>query len=301
MTRHADLYAAAVDLIDVYGWRLFLLGRSKRPVANCRNCPSSKVDPTHNPALCNCLTCHGPYAATADPVRLRAIFEAIPGGLLAVATGPTSKVVVIDVDTYQGGRIDSARMPSTLCVATGNDGWHLYYAYPGGPLPNSQKRIAEGVDVRGDGGYAVLPPSIHPTTRRPYRWANARQVNEMPRALADACRPGPAARSTTSPAASAVPVRTIGSGARGISSPSALLAAHIAAVDRASEGKRRTVLYGASRGVARMVAAGVIEPLDAVAALTAAGRRAEQSERDINAAIVGGFRDENVAIGGIAA
>ena len=60
-------------------------------------------------------------------------------------------------------------------------------------------------------------------------------------------------------------------------------------------------LYGAARGVARMVAAGAVDPLDAVAALTAAGRRAEQTDRDINAAIVGGFKAEHVSIEGIAA
>lgn len=299
--RHADLYATAADLIDRYGWRLFLLGRSKRPVANCRTCPKAKVDPNHDPSRCACLTCHGPYAATNDPARLRAIFDAIPDGLLAVATGPLSNIVVIDVDTYQGGRIDPARMPPTLCAATGNDGWHLYYAYPGGPLPNSQKRIADGVDVRGDGGYAVLPPSIHPATKRPYRWANRRPVEEMPRALADACRPAPPGRPESHPADAAVSTLADRRGARGISSPAALLAAHLAAVDRAPEGKRRTTLYGAARGVARMVAAGAVDPLEAVAVLTDAGRRAGQTDRDINAAIVGGFRAEHVSTEGIAA
>ncbi|GAA0904047.1 bifunctional DNA primase/polymerase [Virgisporangium aurantiacum] len=301
MTRHAELYAAAVDLVERHGWRLFLLGRSKRPVANCPRCPSSKVDPSHNPALCNCLTCHGPYAATADPVRLRAIFEAVPGGLLAVATGAGSGLAVVDIDPNHGGRIDPARMPATLCAATGSGGWHLYYRYPGWPLPNSQSRLAAGVDVRGDGGYAVAPPSIHRATKRPYRWANTRPVNEMPRALADACRPAPAVRLDVDQADAPIPIRAARSGARGISSPAALLAAYVAAVERAPNGRRRTTLYGAARGVARMVGAGAVDPLDAVAALTAAGRRAEQTDRDINAAIVGGFKAEHVAIEGIAA
>jgi hypothetical protein len=50
-----------------------------------------------------------------------------------------------------------------------------------------------------------------------------------------------------------------------------------------------------------MVAAGAITPYDAVAALTAAGREAEQTEREIRTAIAGGFRAEHVATEGIAA
>jgi hypothetical protein len=86
-----------------------------------------------------------------------------------------------------------------------------------------------------------------------------------------------------------------------ISSPAALLAAHLRAVDRAPVGRRRKVLYGAARGVARMVAAGAITAHDAYAALYDAGRRAEQSDHNIRHAIADGFRAESVAIEGIAA
>jgi hypothetical protein len=81
----------------------------------------------------------------------------------------------------------------------------------------------------------------------------------------------------------------------GISSPHALLDAHLNAVHNAPEGRRRTTLYGAARGVARMVAAGAITHTDAVAALTTAGIRAQQTPRDIRKAIAGGFRAEGIA------
>jgi hypothetical protein len=54
-------------------------------------------------------------------------------------------------------------------------------------------------------------------------------------------------------------------------------------------------LYGAARGVARMVAAGAITTADARAALTAAGQAVQQTPRDIRAAISGAFHDEVVA------
>ncbi|MFJ5664966.1 hypothetical protein ACIQAR_04595 [Micromonospora chalcea] len=65
-------------------------------------------------------------------------------------------------------------------------------------------------------------------------------------------------------------------------------------ITTAAEGTRRTTLYGAARGVARMVAAGALDPADAITALTDAGRRAQQTDRDIRAAIRGGFQDEGV-------
>jgi hypothetical protein len=73
------------------------------------------------------------------------------------------------------------------------------------------------------------------------------------------------------------------------------LAAHLRAVETAPEGRRRVTLYGAARGIARMVTAGAITETDALDALTAAGLAAQQTERDIRAAIDGAFRDEGAA------
>jgi bifunctional DNA primase/polymerase-like protein len=274
------------------GWPVFLLGRTKRPLANCDAC---KDTIGHDPEACQCLTCHGFYAATTDPDRLSAMCRAHPNGMLALRTGAASGTVVIDIDPGHGGRIDPARMPVTACVATGSGGWHLYYRHPGTPVLCSQGRLGVGIDIRADGGYVVLPPSIHPATKRPYRWIGGRPMVEMPPALLRVCQPVPAL--TVTAPTGPTPVRRAG----GISSPAALLRAHLDAVAAAPKGRRRTTLYGAARGVARMVAAGAISHADAITALTAAGRAAEQTNREIRAAIVGGFRAEHVATEGIPA
>ncbi len=112
----------------------------------------------------------------------------------------------------------------------------------------------------------------------------------MPPALAAALAPPPAA---ARPAPLSSPTATRRAG--GISSPDALLAAHLRAVLTAPQGRRRVTLYGAARGIARMVLAGALTEADARAALTAAGLAAEQTERDIRAAIDGAFRDEGAA------
>jgi hypothetical protein len=60
---------------------------------------------------------------------------------------------------------------------TGGGGRHLYFAHPGG-LSRNRAGFAQGIDLRGDGGYIVAPPSIHPTGR-PYTWAPGRAPDEI--------------------------------------------------------------------------------------------------------------------------
>ena len=272
------------------GWPVFVLGRSKRPVANCAACRAAGAG--HDKAACTCLTCHGFYAATIDPARLAAMLAKVPGGLLAIRTGRVSGLCVVDIDPRNGGQLDKALMAPTATVATGGGGWHLYYRHPGGPtLPALPGRA--GIDVKGDGGYVAAPPSVHPGTGKPYRWAGGRGVAEMPPALRAALTPPPPP--APSPAAEALrgPVRPRAAG--GISSPPALLAALLRAVENAPEGRRRATLYGAARGAARMVAAGALAEPDARAALEAAGTTAQQTPREIRAAIDGAFADEGAA------
>jgi len=282
--RHQALLRNATDLAE-RGWPVFLLGASRRPYPNC---PSCRDATDHAPAECPCLTCHGFYAATTDPDRIRRMVTAYPSGLLAVRTGLASGLAVIDIDPRNGGALDTALMPRTACVATGGGGWHLYYRITS-PLASRPMPDRDGVDVKADGGYVVAPPSIHPGTGKPYRWVVDGPVLEMPPPLLAACQPVPVA-----PVSIATRPTPTASG-RGISSPEALLRAHLDAVRLAPVGRRRATLYGASRGVARMVAAGAITPADAVAALHPVGQEAEQTEREIRAAITGGFRDEGVA------
>lgn len=271
------------------GWPVFVLGRSKRPVANCRPCKTA--GPGHDLAACPCLTCHGFHAATTDPNRLAAMLRKVPGGLLAIRTGTAAGLAVVDIDPRNGGQLDRDLMTPTATVATGGGGWHLYYRHPGQPLLPALPDHP-GVDVKADGGYVVAPPSIHPGTDHPYRWAGGRGVGEMAPALRAALTPPPAPLAPAPPVLSGpLPAHRAGA----ISSPPALLAAHLRAVQNAPQGRRRVTLYGAARGVARMVAAGALTREQAETALTAAGVAAEQTPKQIRAAISGAFTDEGVA------
>jgi hypothetical protein len=46
----------------------------------------------------------------------------------------------------------------------------IYSAPEGVAIRNSAGKLGPGLDVRADGGYIVLPPSIHPSGN-PYEWA----------------------------------------------------------------------------------------------------------------------------------
>jgi hypothetical protein len=50
-------------------------------------------------------------------------------------------------------------------------GYHRYYLHPGVPITNSKKKVALGIDIRGDGGYVLAPPSLHPEGAV-YEWTN---------------------------------------------------------------------------------------------------------------------------------
>lgn len=84
---------------------------------------------------------------------------------ISLLTGAVSRVIVLDID--QGGVVEET-MPETPCVETGSGGRHYYFRHPGFTVRNWAGKLPH-VDCRGDGGLAVLPPSLHPSGRR-YRW-----------------------------------------------------------------------------------------------------------------------------------
>lgn len=97
---------------------------------------------------------------------------------IGIVTGAISKLVVVDLDGPPGIKAaHTLGLKSPTTVATGR-GRHLYMAHPGTEVPNAA-RIAPCIDIRGDGGFVVAPPSVHESGRR-YAWASAEGSNELP-------------------------------------------------------------------------------------------------------------------------
>ena len=95
---------------------------------------------------------------------------------VAVATGVTSGVVVLDVDPKSGGlntlvevEAKHGAMPATPTVETGSGGRHYYFRYPTATKIGNRAGVLPGIDVRGDGGYVIAPPSDHASGGR-YSW-----------------------------------------------------------------------------------------------------------------------------------
>ena len=89
-----------------------------------------------------------------------------PAAGIGVVTGAVSNLVVVDVDAPE----PPPDLLSSLapCARTGRGGWHFYFRHPGVHVSN-RVGVLPKVDVRGDGGYVVAPPSPH-ASGTPYRW-----------------------------------------------------------------------------------------------------------------------------------
>jgi hypothetical protein len=88
---------------------------------------------------------------------------------IAIVTGPISEIAVLDIDGEEGEesiKQNRLYLPPTPCVKTGK-GYHYYFKYQDG-VRNFTKRYP-GIDLRGEGGYVLAPPSIHPSGMR-YEW-----------------------------------------------------------------------------------------------------------------------------------
>ena len=120
-------------------------------------------------------TANGLKDATTDLDLIRQWWQQEPLFNLAIATGAVSGIFVVDIDGLDA-EVELRRLeaehggfPSTVEVITAR-GRHVYFRSPEAPVRNSAGKIAAGIDVRGDGGYILAPPSIHPTGRR-YEWS----------------------------------------------------------------------------------------------------------------------------------
>lgn len=102
----------------------------------------------------------------ATPKQVDSWFTSLSGAGVGVVTGKISNIVVLDVESYCKTPIEEIlkKYPTQLIARSGSGGWHLYYQYPTGvPKVANRVGIFEGADLRGDGGFIVLPPTRHPS------------------------------------------------------------------------------------------------------------------------------------------
>jgi Bifunctional DNA primase/polymerase, N-terminal/Primase C terminal 1 (PriCT-1) len=129
-------------------------------------------------------TGHGFKDATADRSRIHAYWSRHRGASIGMPTGERSGFFVLDVDRLEALEELEARigkLPATLTVRTPSGGLHLYFPHADG-ITNSTGGLPESIDVRGEGGYVLTPPSAG------YSWESRVPVADAPPELLELIR-----------------------------------------------------------------------------------------------------------------
>jgi hypothetical protein len=175
MARHSENQAAAGDLLAAalrYATLgLWVLPLHSAPGGVCTCGAANCNSPGKHPRTSNGLT-----GASTDVMVISEWWRRWPTANIAVRTGPESGVAVLDVDPRHGGLVSleklkrkNGRLPNGPQTLTGSGGQHRWFRYPEGGIRNSTGVLGKGLDVRGEAGYVVVPPSIH-ASGNVYKW-----------------------------------------------------------------------------------------------------------------------------------
>lgn len=192
--------------------------------------------------------CRGPMS-DRDTVERFARF----GREVGFATG---KITVVDIDPRHDGDAGPLALPRTVTANTGGGGQHYYYITPPGvTIGNSAGKLGPGVDVRGEGGYVLIPGSIHPETGKAYEWAPGLSPDDVPFAPL----PPHIVERLVSSARKALYDWTATDVPTGKGYGAAALDREIAALAAAGQGTRNSTLNTCAFNLGQLVGGGVLE------------------------------------------
>ncbi len=137
------------------------------------------------------LTGHGLNDATTDHSAIDVWARRWPQANLAVPTGYRSGRLVLDLDRKDGRdglaslaalECDLGKLPDTLIATTPSGGQHRFFRMPEVTIRSSAGKVsgaeAPGFDVRAEGGYVLVAPSI--VGGQVYRWTARAPVADLP-------------------------------------------------------------------------------------------------------------------------
>jgi putative DNA primase/helicase len=115
---------------------------------------------------------HGPerWGATKDDTTIRTRFAAYPDAGIGIPTGCENGFWVTETDTKNGkdGEGELAKLiakhgplPATYRTRSPSGSIHYYWQHPGPDyyITSSSNKVASGIDVKGDAGMVVAPPT----------------------------------------------------------------------------------------------------------------------------------------------
>lgn len=232
------------------------------------------VLPLHSPADGGC-TCHvadcgspgkhprtarGVHQATTDVDQVRAWWDRWPHANVGIATGTGSALLVLDVDLPEGpdslARLEHAhgQLPVTTEQRTGSGGRQLFFVQPDPPVGN-RAGVVPGIDVRGEGGYVVVPPSLHASGRR-YVWTGRTTPAPAPDWLVDVLD---RRHDRTPPMLLHEPSMPLPGRSRQQRYATAALRSELAGLAAAVEGTRNASLNRAAFSLGQLVGAGLLD------------------------------------------
>jgi len=171
------LLKAALRYAKSHGYSIVPLHSVKDGRCSCgdRECQNAGKHPR---------TKHGVKDATTDKATILGWWRKWPNANIGIATGARSGIVAVDIDPRHDGNLsfrhlinEYGSLPPRPTVATGGGGRHLYFQCPDVPI-KSRAAILPGIDVRGERGYVVAPPSRHASGKR-YRWGQGRSFSDF--------------------------------------------------------------------------------------------------------------------------
>jgi Bifunctional DNA primase/polymerase, N-terminal len=272
----ADSAACAAWLQQHLGAYLFTVDHPALPACAGAHRPGQPCDGTRGKHPCGRWT----RDSAASPDLIRAALARGPRNL-GIDCGK-SGLLVIDEDTpgafTRYARSLGQMLPVTFTVTTGK-GRHLYFCQPPGPpLGNRTGALSgRGIDVRGHGGYAVAPGSVHHTGAIYTPAEPATPPAPAPAWLITALRSPPPARPRPSPHAHG--------------SPHARLRGAVSVVLAAQPGERNNRLHWAACRAAEMITSGHLDPAAAIAALTTAAQTTGLRPGEIQATIASALKN----------
>lgn len=170
----------AIEYAD-RGWKVFPLHTTKNAACSCGNpkCTSAAKHPRIKEWQKDCSNQSG---------VIKDWWSKWPDANIGLATGSASGFFVLDIDPRHGGKESlqdlvkkNGIFPKTLVSNTGGGGYHLLFKEPSIKVTN-RTNVLPGIDVRGEGGYIVAPPSFHQSGMQ-YSWTkdfNQCEINEAP-------------------------------------------------------------------------------------------------------------------------
>jgi hypothetical protein len=193
--RNDDILAVALHYAADYGWPVFPLHTVRDGKCSCGNAKCGRRSGKHP------RTAHGLTDATTDPETIRSWWAKWPDANIGIPTGAASGFWVLDVDGIAGSeslqrlcKEQGSQIEDTRHSRSGGGGSHLYFQYPGFEVESSNGRLARGIDVKGDGGCIVAPPSVHLSAGR-YEWIDeSAPISPAPTWLLELVRRAPETR-----------------------------------------------------------------------------------------------------------